>query len=148
MKLYKKKVCLSGFEWRCKKTCGGKRSIYDLSYFEDCKIDLLKFIKFSYLLFYNDIGPKKAVFELRMSLTSYYYKKKLEAVMIKDYISNKPKIGGPNTEVQIGESLFNKRKYNRGKYKKPLWVFGGIEVGTNRCFFMKLKTDQNRLCNL
>ncbi|KAG0435503.1 hypothetical protein DMUE_4699 [Dictyocoela muelleri] len=70
----------------------------------------------------------------------YYYKKKFEVSILKDYIINKPKIGGPGKEVQIDESLFNRRKYNKGRFKKPLWVFGGVEVGTNRCFFYEVES--------
>ncbi|KAG0431887.1 hypothetical protein DMUE_5536 [Dictyocoela muelleri] len=139
MKLFRKQDCQSGYGWRCKKKCGSKRSIYDFSLFSECRIDFLKFIKFAYLLFHDDIGPKKAIFELILSRESYYYyKKKLESVMIKDYILHKSKIGGTGSEVQIDESLFNRRKYNNGWLKKSLWVFGGIEVGTNRCFFYEV----------
>ncbi|KAG0417725.1 hypothetical protein EQH57_0904 [Dictyocoela roeselum] len=139
MTLFRKRDCESGYGWRCKRKCNCKRSIYDLSFFSECRIDFLKFIKFAYLLFHDDVGPKKAIFELRLSRDSYYYyKKKLEATMIRDYISYKSKIGGFGKEVQIDESLFNRRKYNNGRFKKPLWVFGGVEVGTNRCFFYEV----------
>ncbi|KAG0441904.1 hypothetical protein DMUE_0705 [Dictyocoela muelleri] len=136
MNLKRKRDCESGFSWCCKKPCNSKRSIYDNSYFSDCRIDFLKFIKFTYLIFNDDIGPKKAIYELKMSRSTYYhYKRKLESVMLKDFILSKIKIGGPDTEVQIDESLFNKRKYNKGRKKSQIWVFGGVEVGTNRCFF-------------
>ncbi|KAG0435502.1 hypothetical protein DMUE_4698 [Dictyocoela muelleri] len=59
MKLSKKKNCSSGFAWRCKRPCLNKKSIYENSYFSECRIDFLKFIKFLYLYFYYDIGPKK-----------------------------------------------------------------------------------------
>ena len=44
-------------------------------------------------------------------------------------------IGGPGTAVEIDESKFRKRKYNRGRRVDGVWVFGGIECGTNKCFF-------------
>ena len=37
-------------------------------------------------------------------------------------------IGGPGTIVQVDESAFGKRKYNRGHYVDTKWVFGGIEI--------------------
>jgi hypothetical protein len=38
------------------------------------------------------------------------------------------RIGGPGVEVQIDESKFGKRKYNRGKRIQGTWVFGGVEI--------------------
>ncbi|EFX68062.1 hypothetical protein DAPPUDRAFT_260665 [Daphnia pulex] len=40
-------------------------------------------------------------------------------------------IGGPGSVVEIDESMFGKRKYNRGKKRKGVWVFGGVERGSN-----------------
>ncbi|GBL96268.1 hypothetical protein AVEN_118797-1 [Araneus ventricosus] len=45
------------------------------------------------------------------------------------------KIGGPGIVVEIDESKFGKRKYNRGKRVVGRWVFGGVERGSNNCFF-------------
>ncbi|CAF0994669.1 unnamed protein product [Brachionus calyciflorus] len=36
-------------------------------------------------------------------------------------------IGGIGKVVEIDESAFGKRKYNRGKTRKTYWIFGGIE---------------------
>lgn len=30
-------------------------------------------------------------------------------------------------------------KYNRGKQRKGVWVFGGVERGTNSCFMVPVK---------
>ncbi|KAG0441664.1 hypothetical protein DMUE_0881 [Dictyocoela muelleri] len=54
--------------------------------------------------------------------------------MIQDYYLNKTQIGRVNKEVQIDEPLFNRRKYNRGRFKLPYWVFGGIESESKKCF--------------
>ncbi|GBN08085.1 hypothetical protein AVEN_273838-1 [Araneus ventricosus] len=51
------------------------------------------------------------------------------------------KIGGVGMVVEIDESKFGKRKYNRGKRVEGKWVFGGIERGTTNCFF-KVVEDQ------
>ena len=42
-------------------------------------------------------------------------------------------------DVEIDESLFFKRKYNRGRIGNPLWVFGAIERNTGRCFFVPVE---------
>jgi hypothetical protein len=46
------------------------------------------------------------------------------------------KIGGPNKIVEIDESKFGRRKYNRGHPIKGQWVFGGVERESGRTFFV------------
>ncbi|KAF8781998.1 hypothetical protein HNY73_012335 [Argiope bruennichi] len=45
------------------------------------------------------------------------------------------KIDGIGKIVEIDESKFGKRKYNRGKRVEGQWVFGGLVRYTNDCFF-------------
>ena len=40
------------------------------------------------------------------------------------------KIGGVNVVLEI-----DKMKYGRGKPVNGEWVFGGVERGTDKCFF-------------
>ena len=44
-------------------------------------------------------------------------------------------IGGPGEVVEIDESKFGKRKYNKGRRVEGVWVFGGIDRRTRECFF-------------
>ncbi len=48
-------------------------------------------------------------------------------------------IGGPGTIVEIDESKFGRRKYNRGRYQDGHWVFGGVERGTANCFMVEVQ---------
>ena len=45
------------------------------------------------------------------------------------------KLGGYGKIVEIDESVFGKMKYGRGRPVNGKWVFGGIERGSNKCFF-------------
>ena len=45
------------------------------------------------------------------------------------------KLGGYSKIVEIDESVFGKMKYGRGRPVNGKWVFGGIEKGSNKCFF-------------
>ena len=44
-------------------------------------------------------------------------------------------IGGVGHVVEIDESKFSKRKYNRGRDLRKGWVFGGFDRQTKKCFF-------------
>jgi transposase-like protein len=48
----------------------------------------------------------------------------------------KPKIGGIGKTVEIDESKFGKRKYNKGHHVKGQWVFGGVERGSGKTFLV------------
>ena len=45
------------------------------------------------------------------------------------------KIGGIGSIVEIDESKFGKRKFHKGRRVDGVWVFGGIERNTKKCFF-------------
>jgi hypothetical protein len=46
------------------------------------------------------------------------------------------KVGGPNKTVEIDESKFSKRKYNRSHPVKGQWVFGGVERESGKTFLV------------
>ena len=43
-------------------------------------------------------------------------------------------IGGVGHTVEVDECLFGKRKYNRGRLREGVWVFGGIDRDTKEVF--------------
>ena len=52
-----------------------------------------------------------------------------------EYFNQNPvEIGGPGIHVEIDESKFGRRKYNRGRWQEGHWVFGGIERITGKSF--------------
>jgi hypothetical protein len=53
--------------------------------------------------------------------------------VILDYVeTTSEKIGDQGKVVEIDESKFGKRKYNRGHYVRVQWVFGCTERGSGR----------------
>lgn len=59
------------------------------------------------------------------------------------WFDNQDSIGGEGIEVEIDETLFVKRKYNRGRMPRQLWAFGGIERVSKKCFIVPL-VDKDR----
>lgn len=61
-------------------------------------------------------------------------------------IETSTKIGGVGKTVEIDESAFGRRKYNRGRITKTRWVVGGVERGSKKCFLKIVeRRDQNTL---
>ena len=54
------------------------------------------------------------------------------------------KIGGPGIVVEIDESKFGKRKYNRGHRVEGVWVVGGVELTPERRVFLLPVEDRSR----
>jgi hypothetical protein len=45
---------------------------------------------------------------------------------------NQEPIRGQGVEVEINETLMARRKYNRGRISRQVWVFGGMERESKR----------------
>lgn len=54
------------------------------------------------------------------------------------WVDNQDSIGGEEIEVETDETLFVRRKYDRGRMLRQLWVFGGIERISKKCFIVPL----------
>ena len=50
----------------------------------------------------------------------------MREVCAADLLANPVVIGGPNTTVEVDESLFSRRKNHQGPVVPQQWVFGGI----------------------
>ena len=60
-------------------------------------------------------------------------------VCAQHFINNPAAIGGPGLGVEIDESKFGRRKYNRGRMTDGHWVFGGVQRLTGQAFLVEVE---------
>ena len=115
--------------------CHMKESIFKNTIFSNSKLKIGTILKIVYYWVY-EYSCKSTMNECNISdntVTNFF---ETLQKLCEDY--NKTfhtgKIGGPNMNVQIDETLISNRKYNRGRLLSQVWIFGGICVETNEMF--------------
>ena len=119
--------------FRCvNKKCGKSYfSVRDGSLFEGCKISIQQILviinlfcgnirEYSQIRYQAQLGEERLSYETIADWLSYWREICLEVVA-----RESPKlIGGQGRTVEIDESKFGKRKYNKGRYVEGQWVVG------------------------
>ena len=54
-----------------------------------------------------------------------------------------PTVGGPGIIVEVDESKFGKRKYNKGHAVEGVWVGGGVARTADRELFLEVVEDRS-----
>lgn len=116
---------------RCLFQCSEHRhqfSIFKGTTFEGTKLPLNKLL-LVLLCFYIKCRNKQCMMITGVSAktVSEFYNL-CNSAMCSYIIDNLEPIGGPGTIVQIDESILRRRKYQRGRRKPQIWIFGAIEV--------------------
>ena len=123
--------------WRCSNgSCNKKTSISEGSWFSGSHLLLEQIVKLTYYWVYK--CPAEFVTrELKIGSehTIVDWNDFARLVCLKVLELDSEQIGGVGTEVEIDESKFGKRIYHRGKKVDGVWVFGGIERQSKKCFF-------------
>ena len=57
-------------------------------------------------------------------------------IAVSHFVNNPVQIGGPGHIVEIDESLFSRRKYNRGRIVPEQCIFGGYDPATKEGFLL------------
>ena len=60
------------------------------------------------------------------------------------WFKNQDSIGGDRVVVEVDETLFTKKKYERGRVLNQVWLFGGIEKFSQKKFIVPLTQGQDR----
>lgn len=108
-------------------SCGKEHSILSGTIFQNSRTPmhrLLRMILFIWLRF-----PQKFI-SLMTGIERHsikYYQSAARVISNRKITSAPILLGGPGRVVEIDEALIRKRKYNRGKGKQQIWIFGGVE---------------------
>ena len=76
--------------------------------------------------------------EIRSGHTVVDWKQLCHDVCVSYFLTHPECIGGEGQVGEIGESLFARRKYNRGRLIREEWVFGGYDPLTKKGFQVPL----------
>ena len=64
-------------------------------------------------------------------------------MIVSEITINSEKIGGEGIIIEVDESKFGKRKYNKGHKVDGVWVIGGVERTPERRFFAEPVKDRS-----
>lgn len=137
MKKNKRSDVCDKYMWRCTK--GGhdvKRSMRKGSWFDESTLSMSDILLITYFWIMKVSGDFIAVDRRIRPATVVDWKRFCREVCIDACIRDNEIVGGEGVTVEINESKFEKRKFQRGKLIDGKWVFGGIERGTDKCFMV------------
>jgi len=126
--------------WRCPlRQCRTITSIRHGSFFERSHLTLKSLID---LLYYWSIELPNLEIQYQLEIedkTVTDWTNMIREVCSTELLANRVWLGGPGSIVAIDETLVAKRKpgNQQGRPVDPEWVFGGVELGTDK-FFMHI----------
>jgi transposase-like protein len=135
-----------GLVWRCNgkikkdkkaaKKCNAKQSYRHCTFFEGSHLKLWQILGFIDLWLKSvQLNHIASLVEVSTA-TVVDWSSFCREVTFDGMVHNAEPLGGPGRTVEIDESKFGKRKYNRGHRVEGKWVFGGVERETGICFMI------------
>lgn len=124
----------------CSKKCQKRKCFFKSDIFKGSRIDLEKIIKIIESLTTGCNNKSIRTLLDVSNATINNYKRKLKKLMKNYFKKFNSKIGGLNVIVEVDESKFGSRKYNRGRIIEGCWVLGLVErTPEKRIVLIKVK---------
>jgi transposase-like protein len=147
---------IDGWWWKCPNlSCRRRYSIRQNSFFSRSHLSIDKLFVLAFAWFRGD-SQRNAALEAEIPYVTHRGEGRGGNKTISDWFNycrdvcreillrKSEMIGGYGKIVELDESAFGKRKYNRGRRRKTQWVFGGIERESNKMFAVTVKNRKRR----
>ena len=133
------RVAIYGSIAQCSTKCCRKAvSIYRTSFFANARIAPNEIMLLGYLWLSGCSYSSILTMTQHSSATIVDYLGHFRQLVVSSLEDSDTQIGGEGVIVEIDESKFGRRKYNRGKRVEGTWIIGGIERTERRRFFVKV----------
>lgn len=119
--------------------CNFRVSVRTGTFFAKSHLPLGVILKFIHFWVYNT--PLNVIqFNLSIAAhTAVDFANFCREVVYDQMVINSKPVGGPGVHVEIDESKFGRRKYNKGHRVEGQWVFGGFERGSGEIFMVPVE---------
>lgn len=120
--------------------CNFKKSIRSGTFFAKSHLSLGVILKFIHFWVHNT--PLNVTsFNLHIAAqTGVDFANFCREVVYDQMVLHSNPLGGPGSHVEIDESKFGRRKYNRGHRVQGQWVFGGFQRESGEIFMVPVET--------
>ena len=125
-----------------KKHCGYSVSHYKGTILEKTKLQPWQVVVFAYQWVQKNFSHKTTARLCEISEKTSIDWRSFFCEVTNFWCQNQEPIGGPDSIVEIDETLISKAKYNRGRRPKQVWLFGGIDRESKRRFIVPLIDEE------
>jgi transposase-like protein len=130
--------------FRCKsQSCRSEKSLLHGSFFAGSKLPPTDILRLGYFWVAKTPFSLACIYTGQSTKTVAAYYGYYRQVVIESLDEEDSIIGGPGIIVELDESKFGKRKYNRGHRVEGCWVLGGVERTESRKIFVKVVPDRS-----